>query len=235
MIILQATRITRTDFKPMVRGEVITEEGGAMVAVKENGVLCVRNATGLADEAFVGVSYSRHLPPHLLPKVETFIIPENGIVELERTPVLSQMLVTIDGTPIRNEDSYGDDAAAPDAVGKVNSVGNKLYFNVGDKLKSGSIQYMFEPTVSESREVGGDAPIGGLSANDLGQVGLIVLGQVGTTMFDASCDWTDVINPRLGAGGFFTTKGNGPILKNVFVLNAPAVGSEFLELDIRVG
>lgn len=229
MINLQATRILKTDFKPLAAGVLFEEEGQAMVAVKEDGVLKVRPSLGLDGEVFVGFSYARAIPPQFMPKVETFVIPDNGVVELMRTPVLTQMLVKIDGTKAT---AIGNSATAPEA-GAVNSQKNVLYFATADKGKKGSIQYLYEPTISEAREVTGDIPQGGVPGQVMGQAGLIVVGTVSVSTFDASVDWSGVVHPNLAANGMLTVGGDGELLTNVLVENSPTAENEFLILSVK--
>ena len=84
-----------------------------------------------------------------------------------------------------------------------------------------------------SLEATGDLPHGGLAGNKMGQCGLIVLGQIATSCFDASCDWTDVLHPNLGPDGILTVGGNGELLHNVVVQNAPSAEQEFLVLKVK--
>lgn len=228
MINLQATRILKTDSKPLASGVLFEEEGQVMVAIKEDGVLKVRPSLGLPGEIFAGFSYSRAIPPKYLPKVEEFVIPDNGVVELMRTPVLENMLVKIAGTKA----DVGLGATAPEA-GKANTQKNVLYFATADKGKKGSVQYLYEPTVSEAREVTGDIPQGGVPGQVMGQAGLIVVGTVSTSLFDASVDWTSVINPTMGADGRLTSGGDGVVLTNVLVENSPTSDEEFLILSVH--
>ena len=228
MINLQATRILKTDAKPLAAGVLFEEEGQVMAAIKEDGVLKVRPSLGLPGEIFAGFSYSRAIPPKFLPKVEEFIIPDNGVVELIRTPVLTQMLVKIDG--VKADLTAG--ATAPE-VGDVKSQKNVLYFATADKGKKGVAQYLYEPTVSEAREVTGDIPQGGVPGQVLGQAGLIVVGTIATSLFDASVDWTTVLNPTMGADGRLTVGGDGVLLTNVLVENSPTSDEEFLILSVK--
>ena len=228
MINLQATRILKTDFKPLAAGVTFEEEGQAMVAIKEDGVLKARPSLGLPGEIFLGFSYARAIPPQYLPKVEEFVIPADGVVELARTPVLENLLVKIGGTKA----TVGAGATAPEA-GAVNSQKNFLYFATADKDKKLFVQYLYEPSISEAREVTGDIPQGGVPGQVMGQVGLVVVGTVSTSLFDASVDWSTVINPTLGADGRLTVGGDGTVLKNVMVENSPSADDEFLILSVK--
>lgn len=229
MINIQATHILKTDAKPLVAGVLFNEEGQALVAVKEDGVLKVRPSLGLPGESFVGFCYSRAIPPKFLPKVEEFVIPDNGVVELARTPVLTQMLVKIGGVKAT---AIGNDAVAPEA-GAVNSQKNVLYFAAADKGKKGVAQYLYEPTVSEAREVTGDIPQGGVPGQVMGQAGYICVGTVSISNFDASVDWSTVLHPNLGADGTLTVGGDGVLLTNVLVENSPTSEDEFLILSVK--
>ena len=225
MIKYIASRFHRTDSKPLVAGTVINEEGTSLVFVKENGKLVIKPSTGAAGEIFAGVSTGVRRKPKYLNKVETHTVTGTGIVELQRIPVLAG--VWLDGTQV---DSVGATPVVPADAGDANLLGNKLYAKAGQTVK---VIYQYEPTVSEAQQEVGDLPINGDGESATGMYSFVTLGTVATTMFDVTSDWTGVVNPRLGADGRFTAKGNGTVLTNVFVENAPTAEADYLELSIK--
>lgn len=236
MIKLQATRIIKTDSKPLHPAVKIQEEGQALVLVKVDGNAVVQPSLGIADEVFVGVSFSRAMPPHFAVRAESGIVaPNEGendalVFRTLRIPQAGTVAFYLNDVLVT---TIGADAEAPDAAGKVNMNRDGIWFHAGDLGKRFEIVYKHELTVSEARELTGDEPLGGLSANVQGELSYVTIGSVATTMFDSSADWRNVIHPFLGADGLFTATGSGEPLKNVMVLNSPSTDNEFLLLDIK--
>jgi hypothetical protein len=235
MINLQATRVLKTSYAPKAAGVFITEEGQALVSVKEDGIRVVRPSTGAQDEQFAGFRLSRAVPPQYVPKVEEFKISKRdgaavATFEAIRVPVAGKLLVRIGDAVVTD---IGADAAAPDAAGKVNRVKDTFYFHDADLGKPAEIQYHYEPTVTEAQQITGDAPHGGHPGNAQNQESFLVVGDIATSHFDSSVDWTGVLNPRLGPDGILTTAGQGTLLKNVTVLNSPSAEGEFLLLEVH--
>lgn len=235
MLNMQATRVVKTDFADLAAGVHLEEEGKALVYVREDGKTVARPSTGAAGEVFAGVQMSRAMPPKFVPKVESFVVAKQGTApvasfKMIRTPVAGKLLVILNGVAIT---TLGVDEAAPDAAGKVNIVDNTLYFNDADIGLKGQIQYHYEPTVTEAAEITGDAPHGGHPGNSQRQASFVVVGDVATTCFDSSVDWSGVMHPKLGPDGIFTTAGSGVELTNVIVGNTPNDSEDFLVLKVK--
>lgn len=230
MLNLNAQYIAKTDFAPLATAVQMEEEGQAMVYIKEDGKTVVQPSAGVKGETFAGFSMSRAIPPHWLPKVEEFFFDKNDpVYRCVRVPVAGKYLITIDGAKA----TVATNGSKPADAGHADLVREELRLADADHGKKIAIQYMYEPTVNEALEATGDLPHGGLAGNKMGQCGLIVLGQIATSCFDASCDWTDVLHPNLGPDGILTVGGNGELLHNVVVQNAPSAEQEFLVLKVK--
>lgn len=215
MIAQKLTRLFRTEHFPVQEGVVIQEEGMALVFVQEGGKTVVKPSTGAAGEVFAGLSQSRNSPPSFIPHVFESVIPASLVVELPRIPMAGQILVKVGGTKLTVV------ADAPASASEVQLTVDKLIFFAGEAAKSLYVQYIYEPSLAEARTVLGDMPIGGLPSTYQGIIGVTLHGTVGTTMYDASKDWSGVINPRLGVDGRLTTDGPGTLLTNVQVIQTP--------------
>lgn len=236
------TRIFETDHRAVQPGVVIEEEGIALVFVKENGKTFVRPSTGAAGEIFAGFSHSRNSPPHFLPRVVDSRVPDSGIVDLHRIPVSGQILVKVAGQAV----TVG--ANAPTAANEVQLVGEKLFFFTGTPAAGSDpavpgvqgqelyVQFIYEPTITEARTIIGDAPIGGLPSTPQEVIGVITrASDVGTTYYDASVDWSNVMHPRLGVDGRLTSGGQGTLLSNVIVQSTPvADAGSFGPLVVKI-
>ncbi len=228
MLNMMNTRIVDSDSAPVATGVLIAEEGVALTYVKENGVTKVQPGAGVAGEVFAGVSLSRNAPPAVMANVQEFTIPEGGIVELARTPIAGQLLIKIDGSAATVV------GVAPASAGEVQMAGAEGTFHGDDIGKKAWVQYMYEPSMMEARSFVGDIPQGiNLASTTMGVIGRITRGYVSTNMFDASVDWSDALEVKLGAGGVFTVGGSGITVPGAVVMNAPS--SEDALLTIRLG
>jgi len=228
MIVDKYTRTFNTEFRDVEPGLDLREDGQALVYSKVAGRTYVRPSQGVAGEIFAGISVNRNTPPSFLPKIVSgVVVPESGVVDLARVPLNGQILVKVDG------DVLEVSASAP-VEGKVQSVGSKLYFFTGTPENGGTpavagdqgkelfVQFMYEPLVSEAKTIRGDAPIGGLSSSELERIAVLTRAEsVATTFYDAAADWSNVIKPKLGVDGKFTTTGNGETVQTVIVLQTP--------------
>jgi len=218
MLFTNATDIVQTNEADLLPGEMIQEEGQALVWVKEGGKTYLKVSTGAADEVFAGFAIARLLPPTHQIRVEEFTIDATGRFTAGRLPEAGAMLVKIGGVKATQE---ADDAAS--AAGSVGVDGSNLYFHKDDIGKKVYIQYGYVLNAVEARSFLADAPIGGLAANQLGRCGYIKLGNVATNMIDFAADWSadNVLHPNLGPEGRLTVGGTGTLLKGVMIKQAP--------------
>ncbi len=221
MLYQNATDIVQTQEADLLPGEIIHEEGVALVWVREGGKSFLRLSTGTAGEVFAGFALSRALPPSTQVRIEEFRVDVTHKYTTERLPLAGQILVMIDGTKADQE--AGDTASA---AGKVGVNGADFAFHADDEGKEVRIQYAYELNAIEARQYTADAPVGGLSSNVQGRCGYIKLGNISTNMFDASVNWNDdsVLHPKLGPNGLLTLGGNGTELKGCIIKQAPAAG-----------
>lgn len=230
MIIYQNTRFAKSDQAESIPGAAITEEGFALTYKPYNGKNLVDLSTGAAGEVFAGFSLSRSVPPSRLPKVEELVVA-SGKVQLSRVPLSDSIFVAVDGTAI------GTITVSDTTPGDATSVSldeMELIFHASAEGKAVRVQYHFEPSYQEAREMNGDAPIGGDPAPEMGVVGLLIEANPFTiTNFDSSVDWTGVMHPSLGANGLLTVGGTGVELTQYVIVSAPTQGNPYLTLRSR--
>lgn len=226
MLVQRYTRLFLTEHRPVETGLNLTEEGIALVAVKQGNETVVRPSTGAANESFAGFSLTRNSPPETFPWCGEGSVPATLNLQLPRTPLASQILVKLNGVAVDIV------ANAPDNDGEVRLVGDVITFHADSEGASYTVQMQYEPTVLEAKTIIGNAPIGGIAAGPMDQIGVITRGDVATTLFDASADFASVMHPTLGADGRLTVGGAGTELKNVQVISAPT--SENSALVVRV-
>lgn len=228
MLVQKYTRLFLTEHRKVESAAIIRDEGVALVNVVEGQETVVRPSTGAAGELFAGISLTRNSPPSVLPWVGEGKVPASLAVELPRLPLAGQILVKVGGAVV---DVVG--AAAADAT-EVQLVGQVLTFFAGTDGDTYTIQMAYEPTLTEARQIIGDAPIGGISASYQGVTGVVTRGEVATTHYDASADFAGQMQPRLGPDGRFTIGGPGALLTNVTIISAPSAENSALVLRLNV-
>lgn len=229
MLQQRETRLVRTRFNKLLSGEVIAEEGIALVYAKENGETVVKKSTGVNGEIFAGVSQARNAPPAFLPIVQEGTVAADHKIQLLRTPTPNQMLLKVAGVQVELVSSAPADATEAQLSGT-----SIVLHNSVPLATSYVVQYMYTPTVLEARQQVGDAPIGGLSTTPQGVVGTLVDAQFATNMYDASVDWHDAFYVKTAPGGTFTVGTVNDHIPNAIVKNAPSGANAFLVLSIQV-
>lgn len=229
MLFQNATDIVQTQEADLLPGEVIHEEGVALVWAREGGHSYLRLSTGAAEEVFAGFALARSMPPSHMNRVEEFVIDSTKKFTASRVPTAGAMLVKVDGAKAEQEAT-----ASASAAGKVGVQGADLYFHADDVGKKVRIQYGYELTVTEARSYTADAPIGGLASNIAGRIGYIKLGNIATSMFDPTADWSvdNVMHPSLGPDGLLTIGGAGTELKGCIIKEAPTSERGFLVIEM---
>ena len=226
MMQLRNTRLYKSLFENLASGTTIQEEGVALTYVKENGETKVE--IGVAGGLFAGVAMARNMPPATLPIVESGLIPSTGAGTLTRSPNPGQLLVKIDG-------AVASLVSGTPAAGEVTVTDSGYEFNAADAGKMATFQYQYTPSVIEARSVIGDAPYGGLSANAMGTIAVVKQGEIATSFFDASADWSSAMYAKVVAGGKFAPATAASGLAGVVVKNSPSAGNPFLVLELNVG
>lgn len=227
MIEQKYTRIFHTEHRPVETGVVIPDEGVTLVYAKEGERTVVRPSTGTSGEIFAGLSMSRNAPPLFVPLVLDSVLEEAGL-ELPRTPMAGQILVRVGGTKV----TVNAATSAPADATSVSLDDNNLVFHADHVGEDIFIQFMYEPTVIEARQFNGDVPVGGLSSSARGIIGVVTRGDVATSYFDASADWSSALRAKLGADGVLTTAGSGEEAGGLTIINAPTAANPMLVVNL---
>jgi len=227
MIQQKYTRVFSTEHRPVETGVIIEDEGMALVFVREGDRTVVRPSTGASGEKLAGFSLARNCPPQFLPFVQEGIV-EGAELELPRTPIAGQILVRIDGEAV----TVAASADAPSAADTVSLEDNVIRFHGSHAGKEMIVQMMFEPTVTEARQYNGDAPVGGLPSSAQGVIGVIRKGDIATTYYDASADWSSALSCKLGPDGILTTEGPGTTPSDITILSTPTAANPLLVINI---
>ena len=227
MLQLQETRVIRTLPEDVAPGVSIPEEGIPLTYVKVNSKQYVRPAVN--GDLFAGISWSRNAPPAALPRVEAITYAAAGGA-LTRAPIAGQVLVTDAVTGVAMDVVTTGNPTNAQIL--IDAQGNwALHADNADK--SYNVQFHYAPSYTEAVSVIGDAPIGGLPSEALGQIGAAKQGQFSTNFYDASVDWSDVTYVTVD-NGLFTAGNAGDHIPGAVVKNAPSADNAFLIVSINV-
>lgn len=229
MLFLNATDIVQTQEADLLPGEVIHEEGVALVWTREGGKSYLRLSTGAKGEVFAGFALARSMPPAHMNRVEEFTIDSTKKLTASRVPTAGALFVKIDGTKAEQEAT-----GSASGAGKVGVQGGDLFFHEDDVGKKVYIQYGYGLSVVEAQSYLADAPIGGLASNVIGRCGYIKLGNVATSMFDPAVDWSadNVLHPSLGPNGMLTIGGTGTELKGCMIKQSPTSDRGYVIIEM---
>lgn len=221
----ELSKLFNTVERPVAKGATVTQEGSALVwNATGNGV---QPSSGAAGEIFAGVSFSQQMTPLQFPEYDSLTAT---------SPASGQPTVTTGNLPIAGTIRVYDvttgtlqTAGTPTTTANQYSIaGSVITLNAAAAGHVIQVSYRYAPTTAQVLSVQGNIPPGGSSGLLLNSTGVVLNGDVVTTEFDTSVDWTTVsaTNPvTLGANGIFTIGGTGTALPGAFVTQLPTVGT----------
>lgn len=228
MILFSQTRIISSTQKPVAAGYTVTAEGAMMVADYTGGVFGVRQSiTPSTTERFVGISYDSQTPLTTLPVLNEVTVA-SGTATILYTPVAGTIRVSYKAT-----NAALTVAAGAPAAGEYSITGTTITVNAADNGKVLVVTYEYTPTVVQSIALQGNTLPGGPAGQYLGQVGLITAGEVYTSKWDTTVDWSGAtpLIPRVGANGNVTLGGTGFII-NGYVSALPSATSPWIGITL---
>lgn len=234
MLYFPQTRIELTVERPLVAGTTVNAEGCALVGSMTAGVFGVKPATGAGfpTERLAGVAINNPIQPLSLPFIETVTVSAAGLLVLSNTPIGGSIFVTnAAGTQIT---SVGSNPTSGQYMAD-GVLANALDTNVSNAGQSFTVSYRYSPTVMQAMMLQGNVLPGGPAGAYLGQVGLITRGDVFTSEFDTSANWSTAVGVTLAANGVFTATATAAnAIDGVQIIQLPTVGSAYLGLSINV-
>lgn len=227
MLQLNQSRIVGSVEHKLATGVSLAEEGTALVTAYENNQLVVKPSTGTSGEVFAGIALSAVASVISAP-----------IVEEHKVPAKAPFTVELADEPITDSEIFvrGFTKNASAESGKFALDGKTLTFDASDAGKTVVVTYAYSPRLNQLTAFQGDQAPGVHVTTALGQTGVITAGNVFTSAYDVTADWTPkngAIKVYLGANGKFTTKEGGTQVPAI-VTNVPAVGSPFLGLQFHI-
>lgn len=232
MINFNYGRVDRSTVRDVSASTVITDEGMALV-LDPTAPNTVRLSTGNSTDQFCGVSISQQTNPSFFPQLET-LTGVAGSITLSFTPIAGSiyaydqttaaaLTVVTSGTP---------------TSGQVKVVGTAVTLYSGTPTDTVFFQYRYVPTTVQAMALQGTILPGGDSGAVINKVGVLVAGDVYTSIYDTSVAWSSTAENvvKLAANGLFTTAGSGATLSpGVKVISVPSATNPYLGLSISNG
>lgn len=208
-------------------GVMFLSEGQALVRTSTDQAAGVLPSTGAATDIFVGFSIASTVgaafPEPYSNAVESYIVPDNGNVVLQRVPVTGQVGI------------YDETAGAPVAIG--GSGGVAVTGAVISGLTPGNqvtVTYKWALSVLDRVSMFGNEQPGGYVGAIVDQIGYISTGQVYTSEFDSSVNWRNATAVKLAANGQVTDQnGSGVEIPGATIIHVPGVQVPYLGISLR--
>ena len=234
MLYFPQTRIELSIERPLLPCVTVNAEGSALSGIISAGAYGVQPTTGTAD-IFAGVAVNSPINPLNLPFIDTIVVPATGIVQLSYTPIPGTMLVMNGSTPF-TQATNGTAQSALTATQWVNgSVPGQILVNVSNSAATLSVAYRYAPTVMQAMMLQGMVLPGGPAGAFLGQVGVITRGDVYTSEFDTSANWSTAVGVTLEANGLFGAASTAATaIPGAQIIALPSHSSAYLGLYINV-
>ena len=215
MIYFPMTRLVDSSEAAVAPTANITAEGQALVKAATGVAPSLgTSADVFAGFAVMGVSAA---PVAALygTKVESALVPGNGVVTLGQTPVSGQLAVF--------DNTDGAAVASPTVSGKT-----VTGLTAGNTV---TVTYKYALTTLQSRALQGDTQPGGYAGSYVGQVGLAKRGVIYTDQFDASVNWAAATGIKLMANGQITNQAGTGVAIDGYVVAVPNQEVPYLGIE----
>lgn len=232
MLEFMRCRIINSKEIPVASGELISDEGLALVSTLEGGVEKVKPSANGASEVFCGFSYGYTMTPVTKSVVEPAVVPASApyTVSLSKGAALIGGQIAIRDVTANAQLDAGDPAAN---AGEYSVAAGVVTFNAAEKGHTIAITYRYSPTASELMAENRMNIYTQLPTEVLPQIGVILEGEVFTSQFDAAVDWAAGGVIRIGNGGVVTTAGASAAIPGAVLINVPS--AEIPYVGIRFG
>ncbi len=225
MLHFELSKLIQTIERPVAVGATVTQEGTPLVWNVAGGG--VQPSTGVAGEIFAGVSFSQQMTPMQFPQYDSLTATAassgaNPTITLSNTPIAGTIRV------VNVTTGTVQTAGTPATANQYSIAGNVITLNTGATGDTIMVSYRYAPTTAQVLAVQGNIPAGGSAGLLLNSSGVVLQGDVFTTEFDTSVDWTTVSEATpitLGANGLFTIGGTGTPLTGAYVVSLPTAGN----------
>jgi len=231
MLLFPDTKVMQSIERAVAVGSTITAEGQALVTTTSGGVFGVSASTGTSADvaAFAGVSLAQQLTMLFSPALDNLVVNTGLAVTTTYTPYTGTLRVV----NLTRDPTLALLAGA--AAGNYGISGNTITVVTGGATVAGdtlAVYYRYTPTTLEALAIQGNIPPGGAASLTLGSVGVITQGDILTSEYDTTVDWTAAnVVIKTGANGVFTIGGSGATV-NGFVTAVPSSTSPYLGIHL---
>lgn len=221
------------------------QEGALLCAVVEAGVEKVTVvASPSGAEKIAGFAILPFLNPANTTAEETFTVPSSGsLIFSLRNPLVitgSERAIVVGGADLVIDETAFS-GTPPTGTVKVDITGGRLKFAAGDAGKVVKFLYRYSLTVQQIAQRFQQRSINNQHlVAQLQQVG-VAKGyvEIATDQFDTTQDYTSAATLKLGANGFVTNAGAGPVIPQGRVLALPdltdTAEGAFLKISAMIG
>ncbi len=213
MLYLNKTRVTASRHAKLAAGQVLTDEGQALVLVDEGGEKSVRASTGAAGEKFYGFAqYERQFMKTLPEVIRVVATGAEQVIPLSTLVAGTGRAVPATGVTFQSN-----------SVTIAATVANGTVID---------IHFTKNATVAEVERLVGQTWLN-TAVTAGAQVGCAQGGELYITNFDTSVAWAvgDAVN--LGANGNVTKGGTGAAIPDALVISVPKAGEPYLGIELR--
>ena len=231
MLYFPQTSIEISKERAVALGHQITAEGAALVGDLTGGIYGVKLSTGNAGEKLAGVSLNQVTSLVAVPKIEVLTVGAGNSMLLGAEPIPGTLRV------VRADGQVYTEAGTPGATAYDvdNANPRKLNFVVGDLGKGYTVTYRYAPTLVQAMAIQGNTLPGGPAGQYLGQVGVITRGDVYTSEWDTTADWSTAVGVTTDADGKFTpVTAIADAMAGTQIIELPTAGRAYLGLNINV-
>lgn len=234
MLLMTKTRIVDSIERATVSTGV-TAEGQPLVADYTGGVFSVKPAGGNANEQFVGIARAQQLSLTKATKVEVLTVGASLVVTLSKIPLAYTSLRLRDVTA--GADLAVDSTGPASAILALLDTGTAtVHFHSTQQGHVIEFTYRYVPSTIDALALQGNIPAGGAASLILDSVEVLQVGDVYTSEFDPTADYTDESKAICTmAGALFTnaSPGGGKVaVPNAVVIEVPSADSPYLGLRI---
>jgi len=187
MLIFDKTRVTESFEYPVLASAMVTAEGQPLVSDYSSGQFTVKPAVATATDKFVGVSFSQQITPIAFPYYEQVIADSANPSSLSRANLYSGTVRAV-GSTTGALTVVGVAPAAGEV--QVNLINGTLTFNAAQNGETVTVSYRYTPTTVEELTVQGNITPGGTSSFVLNSSGVITKGEIYTSEFATTIDWS---------------------------------------------
>lgn len=229
MIYFPQLRVNLSKSMAILASATVNSEGTPLIATLTNGLAYASPCGGASGERFVGFSIAQPFGESTMSFVDQAVPNSAYQITLTNTPVAGSVLVL----DVTTNTALTSSGTTPPAAGSYYLSGNVVTVNSAQGTDTIKVAYRYNPTVAQLQAIQGMTPPGLSSSYQINMVGVITNGEIWTSEFDTSQNWSEASTVVLGANGLLTTStanASGTVLR-AYITSLPQATSPFLGLS----